>query len=63
MAFFNKIRKNLKRGSIGNILERYGIEELEVIKEFVLEMGSERDLEKVNKYILIKKLEGKNDSC
>lgn len=63
LAFFNKIRKNLKRGSLGNILERYEIEELEVIKEFVLEMGSEKDLERVNKYILIKKLEGKNDSC
>lgn len=58
LAFFNKIRKNLKRGSLGNILERYGIEELEVIKEFVLETGKETDLDKVNKYIMIKKLEG-----
>ena len=58
LAFFNKIRKNLKRGSLGNILERYSINELEIIKEFVLEMGSEIELDKVNKYILIKKLEG-----
>lgn len=58
LAFFNKIRKNLKRGSLGNILQKYSINELEIIKEFVLEMGSEIDLDKVNKYILIKKLEG-----
>ena len=60
LAFFNKIRKNIKRGSLGNILYRYSFSELEIIKEFVLEMGSEIDLEKVNKYMLIKKLEGKN---
>ncbi len=58
LAFFNKIRKNLKRGSLSNILQRYSISELEIIKEFVLEMGSEIDLDRVNKYILIKKLEG-----
>lgn len=60
LAFFNKIRKNLKRGSLGKILYRYNMSELEIIKEFVLEMGSEIDLEKVNKYMLIKKLEGQN---
>ena len=60
LAFFNKIRKNLKRGSLGKILYRYSLSELEIIKEFVLEMGNEMDLEKVNKYMLIKKLEGQN---
>lgn len=60
LGFFNKIRKNLKRGSLGKILYRYSLNELEIIKEFVLEMGSEIDLEKVNKYMLIKKLEGQS---
>lgn len=60
LGFFNKIRKNLKRGSLGKILYRYSLSELEIIKEFALEMGSEIDLDKVNKYMLIKKLEGQS---
>lgn len=60
LGFFNKIRKNLKRGSLGKILYRYSFNELEIIKEFVLEMGNEIDLEKVNKHMLIKKLEGQS---
>lgn len=55
--FFNKIMKNLKRGRINNILGRYGLDELEIIRSIVEEQGKLKDLEKVDKWIVIKKLE------
>ena len=55
--FFNKVMKNLKRGRINNILGRYGLEELEIIRSIVEEQGKLKDLEKVDKWIVIKKLE------
>ena len=55
--FFNKIMKNLKKGRIGNILNKYSSSELELIRSIVEEQGKTKDLDKVDKWILIKKLE------
>lgn len=55
--FFNKVMKNLKRGRINNILGRYGLDELEIIRSIVEEQGKLKDLEKVDRWIVIKKLE------
>lgn len=55
--FFNKVMKNLRRGRINNILGRYGLDELEIIRSIVEEQGKSKDLEKVDKWIVIKKLE------
>ena len=55
--FFNKIIKNLKRGRIGNILSKYDLQDLKIIQSIVEEQGKAKDLEKVNNWIVIKKLE------
>lgn len=55
--FFNKIIKNLKRGSIGNILSKYDLQDLKIIRSIVKEQGKAKDLEKVDNWIVIKKLE------
>ena len=55
--FFNKIIKNLKRGRIGNILSKYDLQDLKIIRSIVEERGKVKDLEKVDNWIVIKKLE------
>lgn len=55
--FYKKIMKNLKNGRIGNILERYKIYDLKLIRDIAEEQGTEKDLEKIDRQILILKLE------
>ena len=55
--FFNKIIKNLKRGRIENILNKYDLQDLKIIRSIVEEQGKVKDLEKVDNWIVIKKLE------
>ena len=55
--FFNKIIKNLKRGRIENILNEYDLQDLKIIRSIVEERGKAKDLEKVDNWIVIKKLE------
>ena len=52
--------KNIKNGRIIHILNNYGYSELLIIKSIVQEIGNKEELDAVNKYILIRKLEGEN---
>ena len=54
---FNKRIKNLKRGRIENILSKYDLQDLKIIRSIVEEQGKAKDLEKVDNWIVIKKLE------
>ena len=58
--FFNKMVENIKNGKIVNILNDYNYKELMIVKTVIEEIGNEKELDEVNKHILIKKLEGKN---
>ena len=58
--FFNKMVKNIKNGRIIHILNNYGYNELLTIKSMVQEIGNKEELDAVNKYILIRKLEGES---
>ena len=58
--FFNKMVENIKNGKIVNILNDYNYKELIIVKTVIEEIGNEKELDEVNKHILIKKLEGKN---
>ena len=58
--FFNKIVKNIKNGKIVNILNDYNYKELTIIKTIIEEIGDDKELDEVNKHILIRKLEGEN---
>ena len=58
--FFNKMVKNIKNGRIIHILNNYSYNELLTIKSMVQEIGNKEELDAVNKYILIRKLEGEN---
>ena len=58
--FFNKMVKNIKNGKIVNILNDYNYKNLTIIKTMVEEIGNEKELDEVNKHILIRKLEGEN---
>ena len=52
--------KNIKNGRIIHILNNYNYNELLIIKSMVNEIGDKKELDEINKHILIKKLEGKN---
>ena len=52
--------KNIKNGRIIHILNNYDYNELLTIKSMVQEIGNKEELDVVNKYILIRKLEGEN---
>ena len=58
--FFNKMVKNIKNGRIIHILNNYNYKDLLIIKSIVQEIGNKEELDAVNKYILIRKLEGEN---
>ena len=58
--FFNKMVENIKNGKIVNILNDYNYKDLTIIKTMVEEIGNKKELDEVNKYILIRKLEGEN---
>ena len=52
--------KNIKNGRIIHILNNYNYKDLLIIKTMVEEIGNKEELDVVNKYILIRKLEGEN---
>ena len=58
--FFNKMVKNIKNGRIIHILNNYNYKDLLIIKTMVEEIGNKEELDAVNKYILIRKLEGES---
>ena len=58
--FFNKMVKNIKNGRIIHILNNYNYKDLLIIKTMVEEIGNKEELDVVNKYILIRKLEGES---
>lgn len=58
--FFNKMVKNIKNGRIIHILNNYNYKDLLIIKSIVQEIGNKEELDVVNKYILIRKLEGES---
>ena len=58
--FFNKMVKNIKNGRIIHILNNYDYNKLLTIKSMVQEIGNKEELDVVNKYILIRKLEGES---
>ena len=58
--FFNKMVKNIKNGRIIHILNNYNYKYLMIIKTMVEEIGDKKELDEVNKYILIRKLEGES---
>lgn len=55
--FFKKIVKNIENGRIIHILNNYGYNDLIIIKTMTEEIGYEKELEVVNKYLVMRKLE------
>lgn len=55
--FFKKITRNIRNGNIINILDNYGYYDLIIIKTMIEEIGDEKQLEVVNKYLIVKMLE------
>ena len=52
--------KNIKNGRIIHILNNYNYKYIMIIKTMVEEIGDKKELDEVNKYILIRKLEGES---
>lgn len=55
--FFNKMIKNIKNGRIVHILNNYNYKDLITIKVMIEEIGNKNDLEVVDKYLIMRKLE------
>ena len=55
--FFKKITRNIRNGRIIHILDNYDYDYLTIIKMMIEEIGNEKQLEVVNKYLVIKRLE------
>ena len=55
--FFKKIVKNIENGRIIHILNNYDYKDLITIKVMIEEIGNENDLEVVDKYLVMRKLE------
>lgn len=55
--FFKKIIKNIRNGQIIHILDGYDYEDLMTIKMMIEEIGDEKQLEAVNKYLIVRMLE------
>ena len=54
--FFNKIIKNIKNGNVIHILNDYSYKDLTTVKIMIEEIGNEKQLEVVNKYLVIRRL-------
>lgn len=55
--FFKKITRNIRNGNVIHILDNYGYYDLMIIKMMIEEIGDEKQLEVVNKYLIVKMLE------
>lgn len=58
--FFKKIRRKIRNGGIIYILNNYNYNDLMIIKTMIEEIGNEKQLEVVNKYLIVKMLEGES---
>lgn len=59
--FFNEITKNIKNGNVINILDGYDYEDLITIKTMIEEIGDEKQLEVVNKYLVVRRLANESE--
>lgn len=59
--FFKKITRNIRNGRIIHILDNYDYDYLTIIKMMIEEIGNEKQLEVVNKYLVIKRLEDESE--
>lgn len=59
--FFKKITRNIKNGQIIHILDNYDYYDLMIIKMMIEEIGNEKQLEVVNKYLVIKRLANESE--
>ena len=61
MISFLKITRNIKNGNVIHILENYDYYDLIIIKMMIEEIGNEKQLEVVNKYLVIRRLEDESE--
>lgn len=59
--FFKKIMRNIKNGNVIHILDNYDYYDLMTIKMMIEEVGNEKQLEVVNKYLVVKRLEDESE--
>ena len=59
--FFKKMIRNIKNGNVIHILDNYDYDDLMIIKMMIEEIGNEKQLEVVNKYLVIKRLEDESE--
>ena len=55
--FFKKITRNIRNGNVIHILDNYDYDDLMIIKMMIEEIGDEKQLEVVNKYLIVRMLE------
>lgn len=55
--FFKKMIMNIKNGNVIHVLDNYDYYDLTIIKMMIEEIGNEKQLEVVNKYLVIRRLE------
>lgn len=55
--FFKKMIRNIKNGNVIHILDNYDYDDLTIIKMMIEEIGNEKQLEVVNKYLIVRTLE------
>lgn len=58
--FFKKITRNIRNGNVINILDNYDYYDLTIIKMMIEEIGNEKQLEVVNKYLIVRALENES---
>lgn len=58
--FFKKITRNIKNGNVIHILDNYSYYDLMIIKMMIEEIGDEKQLEVVNKYLIVRTLENES---
>ena len=59
--FFKKMIRNIKNGNIIHILDNYNYYDLTIIKMMIEEIGNEKQLEVVNKYLVVRRLEDESE--
>lgn len=59
--FFNEITKNIRNGRVIHILNDYNYKDLITIKTMIEEIGNEKQLEVVNKYLVVRRLEDESE--
>lgn len=59
--FFKKITRNIRNGQIVHILDNYDYDDLMMIKMMIEEIGNEKQLEVVNKYLVVRRLEDESE--